>query len=33
VVEAPAKRYGVTVDSELVDALVENAPLVSERAV
>jgi hypothetical protein len=26
VVEAPAKRYGVTVDSKLVDALVENAP-------
>jgi hypothetical protein len=24
--EAPAKRYGVTVDSKLVDALVENAP-------
>jgi formylglycine-generating enzyme required for sulfatase activity len=26
VVEAPAKRYGVTVDSKLVDALVENGP-------
>jgi formylglycine-generating enzyme required for sulfatase activity len=26
VVEAPAKRYGVTVDSKLVEALVENAP-------
>jgi formylglycine-generating enzyme required for sulfatase activity len=26
VVEAPAKRYDVTVDSKLVDALVENAP-------
>jgi hypothetical protein len=26
VVEAPAKRYGVTVDSKLVDALAENAP-------
>jgi TIR domain len=31
VVEAPAKRYGVTVDSKLVEALVENAPPTPSR--